>query len=295
MQKKHILARILLTIIAFAFAVAFLLPTVLTITNSFMTQSEISANYGVIFSGGSKEGSKTYMSERVNLKFIPDKVSFSQYATVLIKSPAYLLKFWNSVILVLPIVVFQIVIAALAAYGFTRYRGPIREAIFFFYVILMLMPYQVTLVPNYLVSKWLHLLDTRWAIVLPGIFAPFSVFLLTKFMRRIPASLIEAAKLDGAGEWQIFTRICLPQCRSALYSIALLVFIDYWNMVEQPIILLSNSELHPLSVFLSKINSGEIGLAFAAATIYMVPTLLLFLHGEEYLVEGITYSGSVKG
>ncbi|MBR4158007.1 MAG: carbohydrate ABC transporter permease [Oscillospiraceae bacterium] len=295
MQKKHILARVLLTIIALAFAVAFLLPTVLTITNSFMTQSEISANYGVIFSSGNKEGSKTYMSERVNLKFIPDKVSFSQYLTVLIKSPAYLLKFWNSVILVLPIVVFQIAIAALAAYGFTRYRGPIREAIFFFYVILMLMPYQVTLVPNYLVSKWLHLLDTRWAIILPGVFAPFSVFLLTKFMRRIPASLIEAAKLDGAGEWQIFTRICLPQCRSALYSIALLVFIDYWNMVEQPIILLSNTELHPLSVFLSKINSGEIGLAFAAATIYMVPTLLLFLHGEEYLVEGITYSGSVKG
>ncbi len=295
MQKRHILARILLTIIALAFAVAFLLPTVLTITNSFMTQSEISANYGVIFSTGSKEGSKTYMSERVNLKFIPDKVSFSQYSTVLIKSPAYLLKFWNSVILVLPIVVFQIAIAALAAYGFTRYRGPIREAIFFFYVILMLMPYQVTLVPNYLVSKWLKLLDTRWAIVLPGVFAPFSVFLLTKFMRRIPASLIEAAKLDGAGEWQIFTRICLPQCRSALYSIALLVFIDYWNMVEQPIILLSDAEKHPLSVFLSRINSGEIGLAFAAATIYMVPTLLLFLHGEEYLVEGITYSGSVKG
>ncbi len=295
MRKRHLLARVLLTILALAFAVAFLLPTVLTITNSFMTQSEISANYGVIFSTGSKEGSKTYMSERVNLKFIPDKVSFSQYSTVLIKSPAYLLKFWNSVILVLPIVVFQIAIAALAAYGFTRYRGPIREAIFFFYVILMLMPYQVTLVPNYLVSKWLKLLDTRWAIVLPGVFAPFSVFLLTKFMRRIPASLIEAAKLDGAGEWQIFTRICLPQCRSALYSIALLVFIDYWNMVEQPIILLSDTEKHPLSVFLSRINSGEIGLAFAAATIYMVPTLLLFLHGEEYLVEGITYSGSVKG
>ena len=295
MQKKRLLPRILLTVILFAFAVAFLLPTVLTITNSFMTQSEISANYGVIFSGGSQSGGTTYMSERVNLKFIPDKVSFGQYATVLIKSPAYLMKFWNSVILVLPIVVFQIAIAALAAYGFTRYRGPIREAIFFFYVILMLMPYQVTLVPNYLVSKWLHLLDRRWAIILPGAFAPFSVFLLTKFMRRIPASLIEAAKLDGAGEWQIFTRVCLPQCRSALYSIALLVFIDYWNMVEQPIILLSDTELHPLSVFLSKINSGEIGLAFAAATIYMIPTLLLFLHGEEYLVEGITYSGSVKG
>ena len=235
------------------------------------------------------------MSERVNLKFIPDKVTFSQYSTVLIKSPEYLLKFWNSVLLVAPIVLFQVAIAALAAYGFTRYRGRIREGIFFFYVILMLMPYQVTLVPNYLVSDWLGILNTRWAIALPGVFAPFSVFLLTKFMRRIPASLIEAAKLDGAGEWQIFTKICLPQCRSALYSIALLVFIDYWNMVEQPLILLSDPEMHPLSVFLSRINSGEVGLAFAVATIYMVPTLLLFLHGEEYLVEGITYSGSVKG
>jgi ABC-type sugar transport system, permease component len=192
-------------------------------------------------------------------------------------------------------VLFQVAIASLAAYGFTRYRGRVREIIFFFYIILMLMPYQVTLVPNYLVAQWTNTIDTRWAIILPGIFAPFSVFLLTKFMRRIPISLIEAANLDGAGEWQIFTMVCLPMCRSALYSIAILVFIDYWNMVEQPIILLSDSTLHPLSVFLSKINSGETGLAFAVATIYMVPTLLLFLHGEEYLVEGITYSGSVKG
>ena len=79
----------------------------------------------------------------------------------------------------------------------------------------MLMPYQVTLVPNYLVSQWLGILNTPWSIILPGMFAPFSVFLLTKFMRRIPYSLIEAAKVDGAGEWEIFTKICLPQCRSA--------------------------------------------------------------------------------
>ena len=185
--------------------------------------------------------------------------------------------------------------ASVAAYSFTRWRGKIRSGIFFFYVILMLMPYQVTLVPNYLVSKWLGILNTSWAIILPGVFAPFSVFLLTKFMRRIPYSLIEAAKVDGAGEWQIFTRICLPQCRSALYSIAILVFIDYWNMVEQPLILLQDADAQPLSVFLSSINTGEIGLAFAMATVYMIPSLLLFLHGEEYLVEGIANSGSVKG
>ena len=84
-------------------------------------------------------------------------------------------------------------------------------------------------------------------------------------------------------------------CKNALVSVAMLVFIDYWNMVEQPLILLSDAEMHPLSVFLSKINSGEIGLAFAVATIYMVPSLLVFLYGEEYLVDGITYQGGVKG
>ena len=114
-------------------------------------------------------------------------------------------------------------------------------------------------------------------------------------MRRIPVSLIESAKLDGAGEWQIFWRICLPQCRAALYSIAILVFIDYWNMVEQPLILLPDASKQPLSVYLSQINAGEIGIAFAAAVVYMIPGLLLFLHGEAYLVEGIAYSGSVKG
>ena len=292
MIKKRYFGRGVLTVLAAFFAVAFLLPTVLTFTNSFMTQSEIAANYGKVFSSVS---GNAYISETVNLKFIPDKVSLSQYITVLFKSPDYLLKFWNSVILVVPIVVLQVGVASITAYGFTRWRGKVRSFLFFFYVILMLMPYQVTLVPNYLVSQWLGILNTRWAIIFPGMFAPFSVFLLTKFMRRIPASLIEAAKLDGSSEWQIFKDICLPQCRSALYSIAILVFIDYWNMVEQPLILLNDASKQPLSVYLSTINSGEIGIAFAIAVIYMIPGLLLFLHGEEFLVEGIALSGSVKG
>ena len=292
-KKKRYFSRGALTVLAAVFAFMFLMPTVLTITNSFMTQSEITANYGQVFQNATD--GKSFIKDTINLKFIPDKVSFSQYFTVLLKSPDFLYKFWNSVILVAPIVLAQLMVASVAAYGFTRWRGKVRDTIFFAYVILMLMPYQVTLVPNYLVSDFLGLLNTRWAIILPGAFAPFSVFLLTKSMRRIPVSLSESAKLDGAGEWHIFWNICLPQCRSALYSIAILVFIDYWNMVEQPLILLPDASQQPLSVYLSQINAGEIGIAFAAAVVYMVPGLLMFLHGEAYLVEGITYAGSVKG
>lgn len=293
-RRRQRLIMSAMTVIAAIAAVAFLLPTVLTIANSFMSSSEISANYGAVFSTN-ESGGKTYISEKINLKFIPDMVSFSQYYTVLFKSPDYLLKFWNSVILVVPIVIFQLAVAAFAAYGFARLKGRLKEMLFFVYIVVMLMPYQVTLVPNYLVSDALGLINTRLAIILPAVFTPFSVFLLSKIMRRIPESLIEAAKLDGAGEFDIFRYIALPLCKSVMFSVAILVFIDYWNMVEQPLILLSDTSKYPLSVFLSMINTGEIGLAFAVATIYMIPSLLMFLYGEEYLVEGITYSGGIKG
>lgn len=293
-RRQNKIGLAVMTIFAAAAAIVFLMPTVLTIANSFMSGTEISANYGAVFST-TDTGGKTFISETVNLKFIPDMVSFAQYFTVLFKSPDYLFKFWNSVILVVPIVIFQLVVAAFASYGFARLHGRLKEILFFVYVIVMMMPYQVTLVPNYLVSDALGILNTRWAIILPAVFTPYSVFILTKVMRRIPLSLIEAAKLDGAGEIQIFRYIALPLCRSVIYSVIILVFIDYWNMVEQPLILLNDESLYPLSVYLSKINSGEIGLAFAVATIYMIPTLLMFLYGEDYLVEGIAYSGGIKG
>ncbi len=285
----------LLILVTFAFL--FLFPTVFTITNSFMSTTEISANYGKIFTGLgiSGDGGRVFIADKVNLQLIPDRVSFSQYATVLLKSPEYLLKFWNSVIYVLPIVIFQLVVAAGASYCFARVETKFRSIVFFMYIILMLMPYQVTLVPNYIVMDKLSLMNTRWAIILPGIFSPFSVFILTKFMRRIPTAVVEAAKLDGASEWQIFSLIYMPLCRSTLYSVAILVFIDYWNMVEQPLILLTDQELYPLSVFLSKINEGDTGIALAIAVIYMVPPVLLFLYSEDYLIDGIAYSASVKG
>ena len=277
-----------LTLIVAVFAVSFVLPMVFTVANSFMSEPEINSNYGTVFETDS------YSSEKVNLKLIPDKVTGKQYENVLLKSPDYLMKFWNSVFLAVPITVFQVLIALGAAYCFSRFKGKVKSLVFFLYIIIMLMPYQVTLVPNYLVADKLKLLNTRWSIIFPGVFATFSVYLLTKYMRRIPEELIDAAKIDGAGHFKIFTKICIPLCRSAVASVAILVFIDYWNMVEQPLIMLKDSEYHPLSVFLSEINKGEIGLAFAAAVVYMIPPILIFLYGEDYLVDGIASYGGNK-
>lgn len=294
MRRNRKIVNAIVTVFAFIAAAMFIMPTVLTIANSFMTSTEISANYGAMLDNMT-EDKKVYISDKVNLKFIPDKVTIDQYKNVLLKNPEYLLKFWNSVLLTVPITLFQMFLAILTSYGFSRYPNKFKGIIFFTYIILMIMPYQVTLVPNFLVAEKFNLLNTRWAIILPGIFSPFSIFLLSKVMKRIPVSYVEAAKLDGASELQILTKIHVPLCKGAIVSIAMLVFIDYWNMVEQPLILMKDADMHPLSVFLSQINTGDIGLAFAVGTVYMVPTILMFLYGEDYLLEGITYSGGIKG
>ncbi len=293
--QKKCLFTALLTGFAVLTAVLLLFPTVLTITNSFMRKEEIHANYGAMIDYLDNEKTGTFVLDQLNLKMIPDKVTFGQYVSVLFKEPDYLMKFWNAVILVVPIVFFQLIVSLAASYSFAFFQGKRKEIIFFVYIILMLMPYQVTLVPNYLVADKLGLLNTRWAVILPGIFSPFSVFLFTKAMRRIPASVIEAAKLDGAGHIQIFFQVCVPMVKNVIFSVLVLLFVDYWNMVEQPVVMLENSDYHPLSVFLSKINTDDVGLAFAVAVIYMIPALLLFFYGAEYLTEGITYSDGVKG
>ena len=290
---KFLRKAVLFTVAAIC-ALIFIMPTVLTITNSFMSKEEIASNYGKIFATTEK-GGKVFIGEQVNLKIIPDMVVFDQYKTVLFQSPDYLFKFWNSVIYVIPIVLLQIAISLLASYAFTRLKGRLKSIVFFIYIIVCMMPYQVTLVPNFMVINWLNLINTRWAIWLPGISSPFAVYLLTKYMKRIPTAIVEAAKVDGATEWQIFRKIYLPLCKGAIFSVAMLIFIDYWNMVEQVLILITDDNLYPLSLFLSRINSAEVGLAFAVATIYMIPNLLLFIYGEDYLVEGITFQGGVKG
>lgn len=287
LNKKRRYGRWTLALILGLGALLFVLPMILTVVNSFLSEEEISRSYGTALG----DPTATYMEEKVVLKFIPDWVSGSQYVTVLLQSKVFLMKFWNSVLYAVPITLLQVSVAAMAAYGFTRYRTRGRGVVFFLYIVLTIMPYQVTLVPNYLVSRWMGIFDTPWAILLPGIFAPFGVYLLTTFMRRIPKEYMEAAQLDGAGEWCIFFKICLPQCKSALMAVGMLIFFDYWNMVEQPLVLLRDDGLQPLSVYLSNINQEEVGVAFAAAVVYLIPSLLLFLHGERHLEEGIVTGG----
>ncbi|MCG7409373.1 carbohydrate ABC transporter permease [Paenibacillus sp. ACRRX] len=286
MQKTNWWQKAVLTGMLSLIALVLLFPIVITFTNSLTTAKEININYEAI--------GKLNSTGFVNLKLLPDFVSFEQYYKVLVENTRFLMMFWNSVFMVVPIIAGQTLIAALAAYAFSKLRFPGRDKLFLVYVLTMLMPFQVTLVPNYIMADRLGLLNSPSAIILPGVFAAFGVFMLRQFTMNIPYAYIEAAKMDGAGHLRIFLRIIIPMIQPGIAALVVLLFVDYWNMVEQPLIFLDDPFKQPLSVFLSRINQEEQGVAFAASMLYMTPMVLLFLYAESYFIEGIQLSG-IKG
>lgn len=283
----------LITVLA-ALTLVFLFPMLLTFANSFMGENEIAKHYAPLSASTANQVVSSDGNEFISLQWIPERATLSQFYAVLIGRPQFLFMFWNSVKMTVPIIFGQIAVASLAAYAFAHLRFRFREPLFFMYIVTMLMPFQVTLVPNFIVADKLGLLGSYWSIILPGIFSAFGVFLLRQFMMFVPDSYIEAARVDGASHLYIFARIVLPMCGTGVAALSILVFIDYWNMVEQPLIFLKDAIKQPLSVYLSVIGEGELGIAFAASAIYMLPLLLVALYAEQYLVEGIQLSG-IKG
>ncbi|MBW7458567.1 carbohydrate ABC transporter permease [Paenibacillus sepulcri] len=292
MIKPRWLPRLALTLLLGIIAVATVAPILLTFTNSLMTEQEIGRNYDLI--GKMLDAAAGGKDLFVNLKILPDWLSFEQYSQVLIQNPKFMKMFWNSAGMVVPIIAGQTVIASLAAYAFAKLRFKGRDKLFLVYLMTMLMPFQVTLVPNYMVVEKLGLLNTTAAIILPGIFSAFGVFMLRQFMTHIPYSYMEAAKMDGAGHLTIFIRIILPLVQPGLAALTVLLFVDYWNMVEQPIIFLQDLDKQPLSLYLAQINQNARGVGFAASVLYMTPMVLLFLYAESYFIQGVQLSG-VKG
>lgn len=158
-------------------------------------------------------------------------------------------------------------------------------------MILMIMPFQVTMVSGYLVLKKFQILDTHFALILPGIFNTFPVFIMTKAFAGIPDSLMDAARIDGAGEFRVFTSIGIPMALPGIISAVILGFLECWNVIEQPMTFLKTKNLWPLSLYLPNITADKMNVSFAASIVMMLPAVFLFLWGQAYLEQGIAASG----
>ena len=285
-MRRRVWKKVVLYALLALCAFVMIFPVIFMVCNSFMGVEEILATYRPAY-----DAEETVW---LGFKLIPDQATLISYYQTLLRTPGYLMMFWNSIILTVPIVLGQIVVATMGGYAFGKLRFPGRDAIFFVFLIIMMMPNQVMMVPNYIITRMMGILGNYEAVILPGIFSAFGVFLMRQFIKVIPDEQMEAAKLDGAGYGRVFTRIVLPQCKGGIASLAILSFIDNWNMVEQPLILLSDESKFPLSVFLSKINELDLGIAFVSGVLFMIPAVLLYLYGENYLIEGIqSQSGAV--
>ncbi len=267
-------------ILLFLITAILLFPVVYLLANSFMSDSEIVKTLDFA------------NSEYKQIKLIPEMFSLEQYYQVFFRRPEYLLKFWNSVIITIPTVVGQTIVSSLAAFAFAKLKFPFRDKLFFAYIILLILPLQVTLVPSYMVLDNLNLLNNFLSVILPGTFSAFGICLLRQSIKYIPDSTIEAAKIDGASNFRVFTKIIFPQIKGGLVTLVLLCFIDNWNVVEQPLIYFDESAMYPLSAGLSDIGSFDYGVIFACSVMFMIPALLIYFYGHKDI--DLSFSDSEK-
>ena len=290
MSRAAKIQNLLIVCVMGIFAIAFSIPVLVTISNSFMTSFEINNRYSIEVLPVNYFRLLEAMPNIsfVDMTLIPSWFSLSQYAALLFDSPSYFDNLWSSIVITGPAVAGQLLVALPAAYAFEYCRWRHKEKLFFVYIVVMLMPLPVVLVPQFVVSGFLGIQESVLAVILPAIASPFGVFLLRQFLKNIPKEYIEAAKIDGAGHTLTLSVIVAPMLKPAIAALAILVFIDYWNVVEQAIVFITDPRLLPLSVALSTISPEII---FAASCFYMLPALLVFLYGQEHLVEGIQLSG----
>lgn len=237
--------------------VLFFTPIFYTISHSFMDSVEVTKSKS----------------------FIPFVLNIQQYVSLAFENQEFFRMIINSIIIVLTIIIGQIVLSALTAYYFAFHRGKLSNIIFIIYIFLMLLPLQITLIPNVVffnsleINFGIKMFDTYLPIVLPGIFSTLGVFFLKQFYQNIPSNLISMAKLDGASNFQILYKVIVPYSKNAIWALVLLIFVENWNMVEQPLIFLNSTSKMPASIYLNTLYTTNKQVFYASSVIFMFPVL----------------------
>ena len=254
-------------------AIFFAAPIIIIIVGSFMTSGELAS----IFSSG-----------KFSVILIPAKVSLNGYFDLLFSSDEYLAMFWNSVFIAFSIASGNVVISLLVGYALAKIKFKGCGVLIYIYIVVMMMPFQVTLLPNYLMLRAMNLYNTNWALIIPGILSPFGVFMLTQFLRGMPDEMLEAAVLETSSTSQLMFHIVAPMVYPGLLALLLLSFAEAWNMVEQPLILMQDEWRYPLSLAVNNMQSDNMAMAFAGSVLYMAPMILLYQVFEEELIKGLS-------
>ncbi len=231
------------------------------------------------------------------LGLIPTRPVLSNYVTAWSKYP---LAHWfgNSVVTALGITAGQLITSALAAYGFARFAFPGHRMAFLLVLGAMIVPFQVTMIPNYILIADLGLLNTWWAVILPNLHSAFGIFLLRQYFLGLPQELFDAASLDGAGVWHTFVRVVVPLSRAPLGALAVYLFLNAWNAYFWPLLVLSEPTAKTLPIGLRSFLDAELGIEWgqlmAAATLASIPALAAFFSAQKQIISSFVMTG-MKG
>lgn len=215
-------------------------------------------------------------------------ISLQGYADLLFDCFPFYPMFWNSVLYAAAITIVQLVVIIPCAFGFSQAKFKGRGALLVFYIILMMMPLQVTILPNYIGLRDMGLINHPLGIILPMIFSPFGVVVMHQYMKNIDNSVIEATRLETNSIFRVIFTGVIPQIRVCIFAVVLFVFADCWNMVEQPMLFLKDDDLKTLSVFITNAQEYTGDILFPAAVIFIIPVLLIYLFFNENLEKGLT-------
>ncbi|MCC5660568.1 carbohydrate ABC transporter permease [Nostoc sp. XA010] len=206
----------------------------------------------------------------------------------------FLLAFANSTLVAIAVTAFQIVTSALAGYALARLKFRGRQALLLVVLATLVIPFQLLVIPIFLVLKWGHLINTYGALILPTAVNGFGIFLLRQYFQTIPVELEEAAAIDGANRLQILWRVMLPLARPALVTLFLFTFIGEWNDLFKPLVFTTRPELRTVQLALAEFQeqfTNNWPLMMAAVTIATVPVMVLFLIGQRQFIQGIAATG----
>ena len=230
------------------------------------------------------------------IKWIPEVFHFENYTNVWERSN-YPVLFINTVKLTVIITVLQLVTSTMAAYAFSKIKFPERDKLFLLYLATQMVPYQVVMIPQFSIIREMGLVNSHWSLILIQAFSPMGVFLIKQFFDGIPDELIEAARIDGLGDWGIYSKIMLPLSKSAMITSAILTITSTWNDFLAPLIYLSDPDLYTIQLGLRNLTSQyttEYGQIMAASVISVIPILVIYCIFQNFFQEGLV-SGAVKG
>lgn len=270
--------KILIKIVAAIIALIFLTPVLYTILCS-LTSSKSLGN-GVM-----------HMSRNLNVQ---------QYVNLSMDKVEIFKALLNSILIVGCIIIGQLVVACFTAYYFAFSKKRISKYMYIVYIFIMLLPLQITLIPNVVLFNYIEkmfnikLFDNYLTIILPGIFNTLGVFFLKQYFDSIPKKYIEMAKIDGASNFQIFTKVVLPNSKYAIIALCLVIFIDNWNLIEQPLIFLDSVSKMPASIYLNTLYSSDKSIFYAASVVFMFPVLFVILKNLNSIKSFVSHEKEMK-